>query len=335
MNGVEPFACARALARPVPVEPRQRRRLGALPGALGDGGEREAGRRHQRLLRAGDDDVGAPGVGLERHRAEARDRVDDGQRAGLAAHGEKRLEVADDPGRRLRVDEERGPSPPLSRERFPQVVGLRGLAPRVRRAARRRSRTPVAIACQRSPNSPCETASTRSPGESRLTIADSNAPVPDDVKTSTSFSVRNTSRSRSRARPKTSAKSGERWWSTGSASARSTSGGTEVGPGVRSFCGRATASEPSGAKTETPVRATAYRCVANVIACWKVGLFEPRIVRGEDPGREADPLRRRVGAPRGRRRSPGPPRARRRPGRAPPRATRRTSRRRPRRRTAS
>src|SRR6185312_12766199 len=49
----------------------------------------------------------------------------------------------------------------------------------------------VASFCQRSPNSPCETASTRSPGEWRLTTADSNAPVPDDVNTSTSWSVRN------------------------------------------------------------------------------------------------------------------------------------------------
>jgi hypothetical protein len=73
-----------------------------------------------------------------------------------------------------------------------------------------------------------------------LTIADSKAPLPDDVKTSTSFSVRNTSRSRSCASPNTAAKSGERWWSTGWESARNTSGGTDVGPGVRSFCGRAT-----------------------------------------------------------------------------------------------
>ena len=97
-----------------------------------------------------------------------------------------------------------------------------------------------AIACQRSPNSPCETASTRCPGERRLTIADSKAPVPDDVNTSTSRSVRNTSRSRSWARPKTDAKSGERWWMTGSASAASTSGGTGVGPGVSSNCLRVT-----------------------------------------------------------------------------------------------
>ena len=43
-----------------------------------------------------------------------------------------------------------------------------------------------AIVAQRSPNEPAETASTRSPGEQRLTIADSNAPVPEQVKRSTS-----------------------------------------------------------------------------------------------------------------------------------------------------
>ena len=97
-----------------------------------------------------------------------------------------------------------------------------------------------AIDCQRSPNSPWETARTRWPGERRLTIADSKAPVPDEVKTRTSRSVRKTARSCSCASANTSAKSGERWWITGCASALSTSGGTAVGPGVSSCCGRGT-----------------------------------------------------------------------------------------------
>ena len=50
-----------------------------------------------------------------------------------------------------------------------------------------------AIAAHRSPNEPAETARTRSPGEQRLTIADSNAPVPEQVNRSTSFPVRCTS----------------------------------------------------------------------------------------------------------------------------------------------
>ena len=193
-----PLRLCAALARPVPVEPRQRRRLGALPGALGDGDERQPGRRHQRLLRSGDDCVRAPGVGLERHRPEARDRVDDGQCAGLPAHGEKRLEVADDPGRGLRVDEEHGPAAALGEC---SRAGRRasGHRPTGKSAARRRSRTPPPSPATARRTRPCETARTRSPGESRLTIADSNAPVPDAVRRRISFSVRYTSRSRSRA----------------------------------------------------------------------------------------------------------------------------------------
>ena len=57
-----------------------------------------------------------------------------------------------------------------------------------------------AIDAQRSPNEPAETASTRSPGEQRLTMADSNAPVPEQVKRSTSFWVRWTSWSRASTR---------------------------------------------------------------------------------------------------------------------------------------
>ena len=115
---------------------------------VGDGGEREAGRRHQRLLRAGHDDVGAPGVGLERHGAEARHGIDDRERAGLAAHGEQRLEVADDAGRRLGVDDERRSSRRSRASASRRSSGLRRLAPRVRErddvaAERARHRLPA------------------------------------------------------------------------------------------------------------------------------------------------------------------------------------------------
>ena len=50
-----------------------------FPGARRDRHEGEPGRDHPGLLRAADDDVEAPGVGLERDGAEAADRVDDDQ----------------------------------------------------------------------------------------------------------------------------------------------------------------------------------------------------------------------------------------------------------------
>ena len=117
-------------------------------------------------------------------------------------------------------------------ERAGDVLGPRGLAPGVVSGT---TSTPYAAPsfCQRVPNSPCETTSALSPGERRFAKADSNAPVPDAVKTSTSFFVRNTSCSRSSTSRKTVLKSGERWWMTGSAIAASTSGGTGVGPGVK------------------------------------------------------------------------------------------------------
>ena len=91
---------------PVEVVARQRRARRELPRGLGDGDRGEARWRHQRLLRAGDDDVEPPVVGLERDGAEARDRVHDDERAGGLGGGRERLQVADDARRRLRMDEE-------------------------------------------------------------------------------------------------------------------------------------------------------------------------------------------------------------------------------------
>ena len=64
------------------------------------------GRRHQRLLRARDHRVEAPGVGLERNGAEARDGVDDDERACLLGGGGEALDVCDHAGRGLRVRHE-------------------------------------------------------------------------------------------------------------------------------------------------------------------------------------------------------------------------------------
>ena len=69
--------------------------------ALADGGEAEAGRAHQRLLRAGDDDVDAPGVLAQLGRAEAGDGVDDEDGAVALGDLGDRLDVVDDAGRGL------------------------------------------------------------------------------------------------------------------------------------------------------------------------------------------------------------------------------------------
>ena len=105
----------------------------------------------------------------------------------------QRLEVADDSRRRLRVDEEDGLRPALG-ERASAGRPGRGDSPQAYVSGTTSQPNAAASFCQRSPNSPCETASTRSPGERRFTIADSKAPVPEDVKTSTSLSVRKTFR---------------------------------------------------------------------------------------------------------------------------------------------
>lgn len=74
-------------------------RLGAL--VVGDRGH--AGRHRQAFLRAADDGVQAPGVGLDRHAAERGDRVDGDQDAALAAGFADGLERLHAAGRRLAV----------------------------------------------------------------------------------------------------------------------------------------------------------------------------------------------------------------------------------------
>src|SRR5207244_12925627 len=78
-------------------------RRGGRGGCVRAGAGPGAGRAHERLLRAGDDRVEAPGVRLEGHGAEARDRVDDDERATLLRYRRERLDVGDDAGRRLRL----------------------------------------------------------------------------------------------------------------------------------------------------------------------------------------------------------------------------------------
>ena len=145
---------------------------------------------------------------------------------------------ADDAGRRLRVDENDDPRAALG-ERAREIAAARRLAPRVCRAARRRARARRELLPARAELAVRDDERRARPGESRFTNADSNAPVPEAVKTSTSFVVRNTSLQALRASRNTATKSGERWWITGSASAAAPRAAPVSGPGVRrrvAFC---------------------------------------------------------------------------------------------------
>ena len=130
VNGVDPVSSDALHSLPVEVEARRRRPRDALPRRRRDGREREPGRSHERLLRAGDDDVEAPGVGLERHRAEARHGVDDVSAPALVRDPRERLDVGDDAGRRLRVHEDDDLGARLLEARA-KVVRPRRLAPGV------------------------------------------------------------------------------------------------------------------------------------------------------------------------------------------------------------
>ena len=104
------------------------------------------GRRHQRLLRARDDHVDAPRVRLERHGAEARDGVDDDERARVASPtSASAWTSATTPVEVSEWVEEDGSAPPPTRASAPRrSSGCGRLAPRV--AQRRRRRPPYARA---------------------------------------------------------------------------------------------------------------------------------------------------------------------------------------------
>ena len=111
--------------RPVEVErPRRHPR----PRALGDRGEREPGRAHQRLLGAGEHDVDPPGLRLERDGAERRDRIDDERR--VADGLPERAHVGDDAGRGVGLLAEDDVDAALA-HRGTDLVGVGLLAPGV------------------------------------------------------------------------------------------------------------------------------------------------------------------------------------------------------------
>ena len=135
------------LARPLPVEVEARRRSGSGQRGLGDGCKAEAGRRHECLLRAGDDDVEAPRIRLAGDGAEARDRVDDDERSRLLRDSREGTHVGDDSRGGLGLHDPDRFRLLLAQPRA-KVVGIRRLAPGVAehvdvRAERGRHRDPA------------------------------------------------------------------------------------------------------------------------------------------------------------------------------------------------
>ena len=184
-------------------------RLHALPSAFADCAVREAGRNHQRLLRAADDDVDAPGVDVETGGAEASDGIDDEQRIGLRFDElRNRLDVVAHAGgalRRLHIN-----AADFGREFGADGIELKCFAIR---SGQRLDAQPNALASeiQRSPNLPAVRIRTLSPGEVRFEMEASIKPVPEEVSTSTSFFVPMNSFSSASTRVNRARKSAVRW----------------------------------------------------------------------------------------------------------------------------
>ena len=153
---------------------------------------------------------------------------------GLRGRGE-RLDVGDDAGRGLGVGEEDGLRAADLGEPRGEVV--RRSASRPTRSASVLDLAAVAVgelAASARRSAPAETTTTRLAGRAevrdrRLHRAGARAGEEEHVGRGAEdlpAAARGTRRRRAR-------KSGPRWWTTGSASAASTSGGTGVGPGVK------------------------------------------------------------------------------------------------------
>ena len=122
---------ALAMHPQVEVDAWRGRGLHRGPGTLRGGDHRQTGRRHPGLLRAGDDDVDAPGVHLERDGAKTGHAVDEDERLGrgLADDGGQRRDRVHDRGRRLVVGQQHGLVRLVARELGPDDLGIGRLAP--------------------------------------------------------------------------------------------------------------------------------------------------------------------------------------------------------------
>ena len=162
------------------------RRIGLRDGErlFGDRVEAEARRQHQALLRAGNGDVDAPGVVLVFQRAEAGNGVDHQQRRMLGAVEQLAdfLRMGDAAGRGLVVHDHTALILCVLVGGEPLLDLRRG---RRRGASRSGMKSTSSLNFSAMPrhsvaNWPVSAISTLSPGDSVLTIAASQAPVPDD-----------------------------------------------------------------------------------------------------------------------------------------------------------
>ena len=190
------------------------------------------GRDHQRLLRAGDDDVDAPLVLLELGRAEAGDGVDGEQRAVLVDDLGDRLDVVDDARRGLAQRGEHDLDAVVLGQQAVELGRVEALAPArlVARPGRPRRRSLSSI--QRSPNLPA--AATPAPwcpggrGSRRRSPSRPSRWPRTSARRWTSGRPSAACRGRARRAPRTRVRGGR---ASASAIAWETAGGTGVGPG--------------------------------------------------------------------------------------------------------
>ena len=168
---------------PVPVGPHRRFvRLGGRERLFRDRVEAQARRQHHALLRAADGDIDAPGVMLVFQRRKTRDGVDHQQRRMVGAiEGFADFErMGDATGRGLVVHHQNGLDL-VSRSAASRASIWSTSAPR-RQSVGRNSTSSLnfsAMPRHNTANWPVSAISTLSPGDSTLTIAASQAPVPD------------------------------------------------------------------------------------------------------------------------------------------------------------
>ena len=168
---------------PVPVGPQRRIRLRSRQRLFRDRVEAEARRQHHALLRPGDGDIDAPGIVLVFQRGEAGDGVDHQQRRMVGAV--QRLadfeRMGDAAGRGLVVDDADGLD--LCWRSAASLASIASTSAPRRQSVGRNSTSSLnfsAMPRHSTANWPVSAISTLSPGDSVLTIAASQAPVPDD-----------------------------------------------------------------------------------------------------------------------------------------------------------